>query len=90
MANTDSTRTERIEIRTKPEVKSLIERAAELQHTTVSAYLLNSALEKARTDIDEANTFVLSENDRERFFSALENPPTPNKALRDLFSDSAG
>ena len=90
MANADSTRTERIEIRTKPEVKSLIERAAELQHTTVSAYLLNSALEKARTDIDEANTFVLSENDRERFFSALENPPAPNKALRDLFSDSTG
>jgi uncharacterized protein (DUF1778 family) len=90
MANTDSTRTERIEIRTKPEVKYLIERAAELQHTTVSAYLLNSALEKARTDINEANTFVLSERDRERFFSALQNPPAPNKALRDLFSDSNG
>lgn len=88
MANADTTRTERIEIRTKPEAKSLIERAAELQHTTVSAYLLNSALEKARTDIDAANTFVLSESDRERFFSAIENPPAPNKALRELFSSS--
>jgi uncharacterized protein (DUF1778 family) len=88
MANTKGTRTERIELRTQPEVKALIERAAELKHTTISAYLLNSAIEKARSDIDEADAFVLSETDRERFFSALSNPPAPNEALRSLFSGS--
>lgn len=89
MANSKSSRTERIELRTQPEIKSLIERAAELKHTTITAYLLNSAVEKARSDVEQANTFVLSETDRERFFSALSNPPAPNEALRSLFSGAS-
>lgn len=88
MTSTRAARTEHIELRTKPEVKSLIERAAGLKHTTISAYPLNSAIEKARNDVDEANTFVLSEAGRERFFSTLSNPPAANQALRSLFSGS--
>jgi uncharacterized protein (DUF1778 family) len=70
-----------------PEIKHLIERAAQLAHTTVSAYLLDAALQKAKDDLKESETLVLSETDREAFFSALANPPKPNAALKGLFQD---
>ena len=79
-------RSERIDIRTEPEVKAVIERAALLRHTSVSAYLLDSALEKATADLRAAETVTLGDADRDRFFAALENPPEPNEALRKLFA----
>jgi len=85
MSRASSTRTERIELRTKPEVKSIIERAAQLRHTTLSAYLLESALQKAQDDLKETETLVLNEADRDLFFSSLNAPPKPNGALRALF-----
>ncbi len=79
-------RNERIDIRAKAEVKAVIERAAQLKHTSVSAYLLDSALEKATADLRAAESLILGDADRDRFFAALENPPEPNEALRKLFA----
>jgi len=84
-----SVRSERIELRTKPEIKSVIERAAQLHHTTISAYLLESALQKAQADLRETETMVLNEEDRNRFFSLISSPPEPNAALRSLFKGQA-
>lgn len=78
-------RNERIELRADSEAKSLLERAAFLQHKTLSAYLLDTALQKARTDLRESEIFSLSKNDRDKFFSALDSPPAPNDALKNLF-----
>ena len=85
MSTTVTNKSERIDVRTNPEVKSVIERAAQLRNTTVSAYLLDSALQKAKQDIKETETMILHDADREAFFSALENPPEPNEALITLF-----
>jgi len=78
-------RSERIELRTKPEVKSVIERAAQLRHTTLSAYLLESALQKAQDDLRQTETLLLTEQDRNLFFSLINTPPAPNAALKALF-----
>ncbi|TVQ21558.1 MAG: DUF1778 domain-containing protein [Spirochaetaceae bacterium] len=83
-----ATRSERIELRAKPEVKAVIERAAQLRHTTVSAYLLETAFQRAQSDLKETETLVLSEKDRTRFFALIDSPPEPNSALRSLFRDS--
>ena len=85
MLTTPAIRSERIDLRTNSEVKSVIERAAQLSHTTISAYLLDSALQKAKQDIRDTETLNLAEADREIFFSALAKPPEPNTALRKLF-----
>jgi uncharacterized protein (DUF1778 family) len=90
MPKTVSGRSERIELRAKPEVKSVIERAAQLRHTTVSAYLLDSALQKALADLKESEVLVLGETDRDRFFDLLSSPPAPNAALRALFQGTKG
>lgn len=79
-----TTRSERIDLRADPEVKSLIERAAQLNHTSLSAYLMDSAIQKAKQDLKDSETLALQERDRDIFFSALVAPPAPNKALRDL------
>lgn len=88
MSRAISLRNQRIELRTKPEIKAIIERAAQLRNTTVSAYMLESALQKARTDLKDAETLLLNEEDRDTFFKALSAPPEPNDSLRGLFQDS--
>lgn len=61
-------KSERIDLRTNTEVKTIIERAAQLRHTTISAYLLDSALQKAKEDIQNTETLILTEADRDSFF----------------------
>jgi uncharacterized protein (DUF1778 family) len=78
----------RIELRAKREVKELIERAAAAVHKTVSAYLLDIAVVQAREDIRRAETLILDDAERAVFFSALSDPPKPNKALRELFQQN--
>jgi uncharacterized protein (DUF1778 family) len=81
-------RNERIELRADAEAKSLLEKAAFLQHKTLSAYLLDTALQKAKMDLKESEIFSLAKNDRNKFFSALNTPPDPNEALKDLFKEA--
>ncbi|HUW40507.1 MAG TPA: DUF1778 domain-containing protein [Rectinemataceae bacterium] len=80
-------RSERIDIRTDAEVKAVIERAAQLRHTSISAYLLDSALEKAKAELRAVETITLRDADRDAFFAALAAPPEPNTALRKLFAE---
>lgn len=87
MPKATTIRRERIDIRTSPDDKALIERAAHLRHTSVSAYLLDSALEKAKAELRAIETLNLNNTDRDKFFAALESPPAPNKALKRLFSE---
>jgi len=86
MSRIATVRSERIELRAKPEVKSVLARAAQLRHTTLSAYLLESGLERAQKDLSQIETLSLTEADRDQFFTLLSNPPEPNMALRALFN----
>ena len=81
-------RSERIELRADAEAKVLLERTVSLQHKTLSSYLLESALQKAKSDLRESEIITLHETDREKFFSTLTTPPAPNKALKDLFKEN--
>jgi uncharacterized protein (DUF1778 family) len=89
MSRTATVRSERIELRTKPELKSIIMRAAQIRNTTLSAYLLDSALQKAQADIQNTENILLNEEDRELFYSLMAAPPPANEALRDLFNKAA-
>jgi uncharacterized protein (DUF1778 family) len=76
----------RINLRTSPEAKALIERAAALMGTTVSAFMLQNAYEAARRVVSDHETIMLSGRDFEALVNALENPPEPNEALRELMA----
>lgn len=76
----------RINLRTSPEAKALIERAAALMGTTVSSFMLQNAYEAARRVVSDNETIMLSQRDFEAFIAACENPSEPTQALRDLMA----
>lgn len=83
-AATPTTESARINLRTSPEAKALIERAAAIMGSTVSSFMLQNAYEAARRLVAEQEVITLSDRDRDAFLAALENPPEPNQALIDL------
>ncbi len=83
MSSRDPTR---INLRTSPEAKAMIERAAALMGTSVSAFMLQHAYEAARRVIADNDTLLLSQQAFEAFVNNLENPPPPTEALRQLMA----
>lgn len=83
MSTIDQTR---INLRTSPEAKAMIERAAALMGTTVSAFMLQHAYEAARRVVADNDTLLLSQQAFEAFVENVENPPTPTDALRQLMA----
>lgn len=79
-----TTQLDRINLRTTHETKTIIEQAAELMGTSLSAFMLSHAYEAAKRVINEQQFLTLSNRDRDAFVAALENSPKPNKVLRDL------
>jgi uncharacterized protein (DUF1778 family) len=64
--------------------KELFEYAASLGgFRTLTDFIINAVQEKATVIIQQHNTILASEKDREIFFDALMNPPGPNQKLRD-------
>ena len=63
--------------------KELFEYAASLGgYRTLTDFVINAVQEKANAIIQEHNTIIASEKDREIFFDALINPKGPNQKLR--------
>ena len=80
------TKTERVQMRVDPEAKRMLERAAALENTTVSAFVVHNALKAADRLIQDRARIALSERDWNLFFDALVDPPEPNAALRQAFA----
>ena len=75
----------RVDFRVSDVQKSLLERAAEIKHLSLSSYILSASIKQAELDIAENEMLILSNRDRDLVMSALENPPEPNEALKGLF-----
>jgi uncharacterized protein (DUF1778 family) len=80
-------KTDRFEVRVNAEEKETVERAAMLSGLTVSAYMRSCIIQRANQDIHKLETIALSNRDRDRFLSALENSnPTSTGNLKQAFS----
>ena len=79
------TKNSRIDIRLDPKDKEILEHAASLKRISLSSYILSSAIENAKMDIEKEETILLSNKQRDMVLSLLDNPPEPNEALRKLF-----
>ena len=75
----------RVDFRVSDVQKSLLERAAEIKHLSLSSYILSSSIKQAELDISENEMLILSNRDRDLVMAALENPPEPNEALKGMF-----
>jgi len=74
---------ERITARVSAQIKQTLTDAANLSGATLNQFLVQAALEKAQYIIEKDTLILLSKNDAEAFFQALENPPQPNAKLLD-------
>ena len=76
----------RIHLRLNESAKDKIERAAALRGTTVTEFVISTAMSKADQVIEEQERIVLYDSDRDAFLDAILNPPTPKKALASAMS----
>ena len=72
---------ERIDLRTSPEIKALISRAASTAGMTVSAFLLGTAHERAQKILAEKELVTLTIRDWAAFAKALDKTEKPRPKL---------
>jgi uncharacterized protein (DUF1778 family) len=77
----------RISMRVDPERKAVIARAAKIQHTTISDFVLENAYGAAREIIAEETQISMTKKQFEAMCRILDHPPTANlKKMRKLLN----
>ena len=71
----------RVSLRIRPEEKALLLRAAALNHTDLTDFMVRHSVRAARSVIREADHIRPSERDSMLVLDLLENPPAPNAKL---------
>lgn len=69
-------------MRIRAEEKATLLRAAALENTDLTDFVLQNALRSAKAVIEQAEHIRLSARDSQRVLDLLENPPRPNAKLR--------
>jgi len=73
---------DRLDLRLSHSEKELLKKAAALRHEKVSDYVRVFILNEAKRFIEERESILLSDVDRDLLLHSLDNPPVPNEALR--------
>ena len=85
-AASPKTESARINLRTSPQAKALIERAAAIMGSTVSSFMLQNAYEAASRVVTHNDTLMLSQEAFAAFIAAGEQPAEPTDALIKLMA----
>lgn len=75
----------RVDIKTTKAAKATLEQAAYAFGTTLSAFMLDCAMSKAREILAQSELIRLTHKENVRFITALQNPPKANEKLKQLF-----
>jgi uncharacterized protein (DUF1778 family) len=73
---------QRLEARITPEQKELLQRAAALEGTSLTDFVVRSAQRAAEQSIRDHAVLALTAHESQLFVEALLIPPAPNGALR--------
>ncbi|MYM39176.1 type II toxin-antitoxin system TacA family antitoxin [Duganella qianjiadongensis] len=77
----------RMELKTTDAAKELLSLAAALDGTDLTAFILNTAVEKARKVVAEHSAIMLSRDGQEALGRLLQSAPSkPTNAMRELMS----
>jgi uncharacterized protein (DUF1778 family) len=77
-----SARREALNLRIKPQVRELIDRAAELAGKNRTDFVLDAARQAAEDTLLDRTVFTVSPKAFRQFLARLDAPPKPNKRLR--------
>lgn len=72
---------DRMSLRIAPADKSLLIRAATLQHTNLTEFVIRTVISAAQEVIEQNERVELTERDSLQVLALLETPPAPNKKL---------
>ncbi len=84
-----TTRRHRLEVRVTPEQDALIRQAADLQDTSVTAFVLDTVTRRARKVLKDHDTIALSNDAFDRFLVELDKPARAVPVLVELFERNA-
>jgi uncharacterized protein (DUF1778 family) len=73
----------RVTARVSDTVRVTLEQAAELLGATVNQFVVQTAYQEAQRVIERESVIRLSQKDARKVLALLDNPPKPNKRLRD-------
>ena len=73
----------RITARVSDNVRDTLEQAAELVGATVNQFVVQTAYAEAQRVIERESIIRLSQKDAQKILSLLDNPPKPNKQLKE-------
>ncbi len=82
-----ATRTEKLDLRLSPAAKQTLQAAAAVARTSVSDFVLQSALAEAEERLADRRVFMLGEKDWDAFVAALDAPPRRHARLERLFRE---
>lgn len=77
--------TERIQLRTTPQTKAMLEQASQHLGVSVSYFILDSAYRRATQTIKENAQIALDAQEWQRAVDMLDTPAKPHKAMQGLF-----
>ena len=81
MPRTPVETSERVSLRIASDEKLLLMRAAALQHTNLTEFVIRNVVSAAEKIIDDHERLALTERDSLRMLELLDNPPAPNDKL---------
>jgi len=81
---TISEQNQRVSARVPSHVVDILTQAAELNGSTLNQFLVQSALEKAEKVIERERFISMTARSATAFFNALEDPPEPNRKLKQV------
>lgn len=80
-------RTEKLDLRLTSTAKQTLEAAAEAVRSSVSAFVLDSALSRADEALADRSTFVISKAQFAKFQAALDAPARPLPRMQRLLTE---
>jgi uncharacterized protein (DUF1778 family) len=78
----DGAKRDTLNLRIKPEVRGLIDRAAQLVGKNLTDFVLDAARRAAEDALMERTVFAFNTKAYRAFVARLDAPPKPNKRLR--------
>jgi uncharacterized protein (DUF1778 family) len=80
-------RSDKLDIRISPEAKRVLQDAARERHTTISQFVIDSALGAAREVLAERTRIGLSSEEWAAFMAALDAPPRRHSRMERLLKE---
>ena len=82
-----SNRSEKLDIRITAEAKQILQQAAKERHTSISQFVLESALNSASSVLAERSRIGLDAGQWEDFMAALDAPPRRHPRMERLLNE---